>query len=49
MYVLRVKATKVMGESTGEPPSQPGDCFSVREDGHVICPDPASNVILRIA
>ena len=41
MYELRVQVTKVMGECTGEPPSQPGDYFTVR-DGDIIIPEGGS-------
>ena len=37
VYGLRVQVTKVMGECTGEPPSQPGDYFTVR-DGDIRIP-----------
>jgi len=37
VYELRVKVTKVMGECTGDPPSQPGDYFTVC-DGDIRIP-----------
>lgn len=41
MYELRVKVTKVMGECTGDPPSQPGDYFTVC-DGDIRIPEGGS-------
>jgi len=41
VYELKVQVTKVMGECTGEPPSQPGDYFTVR-DGDIIIPEGGS-------
>lgn len=41
MYELRVQVTKVVGECTGEPPSQPGDYFTVR-DGDIRIPQGGS-------
>jgi len=41
VYELKVQVTKVMGECTGEPPSQPGDYFIVR-DGDIIIPEGGS-------
>jgi len=41
VYELKVQVTKVLGECTGEPPSQPGDYFIVR-DGDIIIPEGGS-------
>lgn len=38
MYALTIRATKVLGTCTAEPPVEPGDCFTVR-DGDIRIPE----------